>query len=141
MTTINSNPTPVGRKFKVLVVPSDKTGVGYFRSTKPHIRLQEMYPEDFHIDIDYQPDLKSDDFLKQYDLIHYHRTIGPYEEVRNLLERTDKLGIVTIMDLDDYWEPGAHHPSHSFIKSKGIDKLILDNIIRKKCYDNYRTFC
>jgi glycosyltransferase involved in cell wall biosynthesis len=87
-----------------------------------------MYPEDFHVDIDYQPNLNDESFLKQYDLIHYHRTLGPYEEVRNVLDRTDKLGIITIMDLDDYWEPGQHHPSHSLIKSKGIDKLISDNV-------------
>jgi glycosyltransferase involved in cell wall biosynthesis len=116
------------KKYKVLVVPSDRTGVGYYRSTKPHIRLQEMYSDLFHVDIDYQPNLKDDEFLKQYDVIHYHRTIGSYEEVRTLLERLDNLGIITVMDLDDYWEPGAHHPSHSLIKSKGIDKLILDNI-------------
>jgi hypothetical protein len=28
MTTIKTNSTPVSRKFRVLVVPSDKTGVG-----------------------------------------------------------------------------------------------------------------
>ena len=116
------------KKYKVLVVGSDRTGVGYFRSSKPHIRLQEMYPEQFHIDIDYQPNLDNDEFLKQYDIIHYHRTIGPYENVRNLLDRLDKLGVITIMDIDDYWDPGPHHPSYSLIKSKGIDKLIFDNI-------------
>jgi hypothetical protein len=25
------------------------------------------------------------------------------------------------MDIDDYWDPGPHHPSYSLIKSKGID--------------------
>jgi hypothetical protein len=35
------------RKIKVLVVPSDRTGVGYFRSTKPHIFLEEKYPDEF----------------------------------------------------------------------------------------------
>ena len=44
-----------------------------------------MYSDLFHVDIDYQPNLKDDEFLKQYDVIHYHRTIGPYEEVRTLL--------------------------------------------------------
>jgi glycosyltransferase involved in cell wall biosynthesis len=116
------------KKYKVLVVGSDRTGVGYFRSSKPHIRLQEMYPEEFHIDIDYQPNLDNDEFLKQYDIIHYHRTIGAYENVRNLLDRLDNLGVVSIMDIDDYWDPGPHHPSYSLIKSKGIDKLILENI-------------
>ena len=39
-------------KIKVLVVPSDRTGVSYFRSTIPHIKLEEYFPNDFHIDID-----------------------------------------------------------------------------------------
>jgi glycosyltransferase involved in cell wall biosynthesis len=115
-------------KIKVLVVPSDRTGVGYFRSTKPHISLEEMYPDEFHIDIEYEPQLDNDNWLKQYDIIHYHRTLGAYENLPNLLERLDKLGIVTIMDLDDYWAPGAHHPAYLLIKNSGLDKLILNNI-------------
>ena len=31
-------------KIKVLVVPSDRTGVGKFRSVDPHIFLQKQYP-------------------------------------------------------------------------------------------------
>ena len=115
-------------KYKILVVPSDKTGVGYYRSTKPHIHLQEMYPDLFHVDIDYQPNLDDDNFIKQYDFIHYHRTLGNYETLNELLTRIENLGVVTIMDIDDYWDPGPHHPSHSLIKGKGIDKLILNNI-------------
>ena len=38
-------------KIKVLVVPSDRTGVGKFRSVDPHIFLQNLYGEDFHVDI------------------------------------------------------------------------------------------
>ena len=34
-------------KIKILVVPSDRTGVSYFRSTIPHIKLEEYYPNDF----------------------------------------------------------------------------------------------
>ena len=34
-------------KIKILVVPSDRTGVSYFRSTIPHIKLQEYYPDEF----------------------------------------------------------------------------------------------
>lgn len=116
------------KKSKILVVPSDRTGVGYYRSTKPHIHLQEMYSDIFHVDIDYNPNLDDVDYLKQYDLIHYHRAIGDYTKTKETLEKLDNLGIVTVMDLDDYWEPGPHHPSYSLIKSKGIDKMILNNI-------------
>ena len=34
-------------KINVLVVPSDRTGVGKFRSVDPHIFLQNLYPQDF----------------------------------------------------------------------------------------------
>lgn len=116
------------KKLKVLVVPSDRTGVGYFRSTKPHIALEERYPDEFHVDIEYEPDLNNDNFLKQYDIVHYHRTLGPYEQMDALLKKFDDLGIVTIMDLDDYWSPGQHHPAYLLIKNSGLDKLILGNI-------------
>ncbi len=115
-------------KIKILVIPSDRTGVSYFRSTKPHISLEENYPDEFTIDIDYEPQLDNDEWLKQYDIIHYHRTIGPYELVEELLGRLDKLGIVSIMDLDDYWSPGPHHPAYVLIKNSGLDKLIHKNI-------------
>lgn len=124
------------KKIKVLVVPSDRTGVSYFRSTNPHIALENNYPDEFHIDVDYEPNLNDDEFLKQYDIIHYHRTLGQYDQMPLLLEKIKKLGIVTIMDLDDYWSPGIHHPGYFIIKNNGLDKMILDNI---KCAENVTT--
>ncbi len=115
-------------KIKVLVVPSDRTGVSYFRSTKPHIALEEKYPDEFHVDVEYEPQLDNDEWLKQYDIIHYHRTLGPYENMDKLLKKLDDLGIITIMDLDDHWSPGPHHPAYLLIKNSGLDKLILSNL-------------
>lgn len=116
------------QKIKVLVVPSDRTGVGFFRSTKPHIVLEEQYPDEFHIDIDYQPQLDNEKWLMKYDIIHYHRTLGPFEKLKETLDRIHKLGIVTVMDLDDYWSPGKHHPAYLLIKQAEMDKKILNNI-------------
>lgn len=116
------------KKLKVLVVPSDRTGVSYFRSTNPHIALENKYPNEFHIDVDYEPQLNNDEWLKQYDIIHYHRTLGKYEQMGELLEKLDSLGIVTIMDLDDYWSPGQHHPAYHLIKSANLDGKILNNL-------------
>ena len=124
------------KKLKVLVVPSDRTGVSYFRSTNPHIALENNYPEEFSVDIDYEPQLNNDNWLKQYDIIHYHRTLGSYEQMPQLLQHLDNLGIITIMDLDDHWAPGPHHPAYHIIKSAGLDKKILDNI---KCARNITT--
>jgi glycosyltransferase involved in cell wall biosynthesis len=116
------------KKIKVLVVPSDRTGVSYYRSTNPHLNLETQYPELFHVDIDYEPQLNDDAWLKQYDIIHYHRTIGPYEQMPALLEKLDSLGIVTIMDLDDHWSPGPHHPAYRIIKNLKLDEKILANL-------------
>ena len=116
------------KKIKVLVVPSDRTGVSSFRSSKPHIALEDKYSDLFHIDIEYEPQLNNDEWLKQYDIIHYHRTLGDYAQLPDLLTRLDNLGIVTIMDLDDYWSPGPHHPAYLLIKNSGLDKMILNNI-------------
>jgi len=115
-------------KIKVLVVPSDRTGVSFFRSTKPHLYLEQMFPEEFHVDIDYSPQLDNDEWLKQYDVVHYHRTLGPYEKMGQLVERLDNLGIVSVMDLDDYWAPGTHHPAHLIIKNNELDKKIVSNL-------------
>ena len=116
------------KKIKVLVVPSDRTGVSYYRSTNPHIALENNYPNEFHVDVDYEPQLNNDEWLKQYDIIHYHRTLGSYDQMQALLEKLKSFGIVTIMDLDDYWSPGTHHPAYFLIKSANLDKMILNNI-------------
>ena len=123
-------------KIKILVVPSDRTGVGSFRSINPHIMLEDMYPDEFHVDIDYEAKWDDDEWLKQYDIIHYHRTFGPYEQMENTINRLKKLGIISIMDLDDYWAPGKHHPAYLIIKNNELDKKILNNI---RCADNVTT--
>jgi glycosyltransferase involved in cell wall biosynthesis len=38
------------------------------------------------------------------------------------------LGIVVIMDLDDYWSPGQHHPAYHIIKKHELDKKIVSNL-------------
>lgn len=116
------------KKIKVLVVPSDRTGVGYYRSTNPHLALENNYPDEFHIDVDYEPDLNNVEFLKQYDIVHYHRTLGQYEQMPQLVNYFKELGIISIMDLDDHWAPGPHHPAYHLIKNAKLDEKILDNL-------------
>ena len=51
-------------KINLLVIPSDKSGVGKFRSVDPHVKLQNMFPNDFHVDIEYDVDLNNLEFWK-----------------------------------------------------------------------------
>jgi len=118
----------MSKKIKILVVPSDRTGVSFFRSTKPHLHLEKLYPDEFHVDIEYEPNLDDDEWLKQYDLIHYHRTLTDYDKMDLLIEKLKRLGIPSVMDLDDYWRPGREHPAYHMIKANNLDSKIVNNL-------------
>ncbi len=116
-------------KINVLVLPSDKTGVGKFRSVDPHIVLQRLYPDDFHVDIMYEFNANDINFWKKYQIVHFHRSIGhDYDQAVNLIKGLKSLGIVTIMDLDDYWLPTKEHPIHSLIVQNKIHEKIVNNL-------------
>jgi glycosyltransferase involved in cell wall biosynthesis len=116
-------------KINVLVAPSDRSGVGKFRSTDPHIMLQNLYPDDFHVDIDYEPKINDINYWKKYQIVHAHRSIGNnYDAAPSIIRELKKLGIIVIIDIDDYWLPTKEHPIHQLIVKEGIDKKIIANL-------------
>jgi len=116
-------------KIKILVIPSDRTGVGFFRSVDPHVMIQNLYPNDFHIDIDYEPNIQDANFLKQYQIVHIHRNIGSsYEGNDQLIKWISSLGITTVVDIDDFWLPGKEHPIHHIIVENKINQRIVANL-------------
>ena len=117
------------RKIKVLVLPSDRTGVGKFRSVDPHVMLQNNHSDEFHIDIDYEPKLNDINYWKQYDIVHFHRSIGQdYDQAPTMIQNLNNLGIVTIMDLDDYWLPTKEHPVHQLVIQNKLHEKIMNNL-------------
>jgi glycosyltransferase involved in cell wall biosynthesis len=116
-------------KINVLVLPSDKTGVGKFRSIDPHVFLQNLYPDDFHVDIDYEPQINNIEYWRKYQIVHAHRTVGQdYNMAPQLIEWLKSIGIIIIVDLDDYWLPTVEHPIHSIIVQHKIDEKIKNNL-------------
>lgn len=116
-------------KIKVLVLPSDRTGVGKFRSVEPHIFLQSKHPEDFHVDIDYEPQVNDINYWKKYDMVCFHRAIGrDYDMSVQIIGMLKQLGIVTVMDLDDYWLPTKDHPAHNLVLQNKLHEKILNNL-------------
>ena len=116
-------------KINVLVLPSDKTGVGKFRSIDPHVMLQNNHSDEFHVDIDYEPKVNDYNYWKQYDIVHFHRTIGhEYDNSVNVIKSLNSLGIVTIMYLDDYWLPTKEHPVHQLVIQNNLHKKIIENL-------------
>jgi glycosyltransferase involved in cell wall biosynthesis len=91
--------------------------------------IQNLYPNEFHVDIDYQPKINDDNFWKKYQIIHFHRNIGTnYENCPNLIKKLRSMGIVVVMDIDDYWSPGREHPIYSIIIQHQLHKKILANM-------------
>lgn len=116
-------------KIKVLCVPSDRTGVGKFRSLDPHVALQNLYGDDFHVDIIYDPPYGDLDYWKNYDIVTFHRSIGPdFDQSLRLIKTLRALGVKTVCDIDDYWMPGKEHPIHDIIKFHKINEKILAQI-------------
>ena len=118
-------------KINVLVLPSDQSGVGKYRSVDPHVKLQNMYPDEFHIDIDYQPNVDDINYFKKYQIVHFHRSIGQdYEKSLSLINKLKSEGIIVVGDIDDYWLPTKEHP---------IQQLILQNKIHEKIFQNLKA--
>ena len=115
-------------KIKVLVLPSDKSGVGKFRSVDPHVKLQNLYPDDFHVDIDYEPRINDFNFWKQYQLVHFHRSFGNIDHCPQMIKTLQSIGIIVVADIDDYWLPTKEHPIHQLIVENKMNQKIVDNL-------------
>jgi glycosyltransferase involved in cell wall biosynthesis len=116
-------------KIKVLVIPSDGTGVGRFRSITPHTHLQSKYGDDFHVDIEFNPNLSDLNFFKNYQIVHFHRSLGQDMDLSiQVIPILNAMGIITIADIDDYWLPGKEHPLHQLIVQEKIHEKIVNNL-------------
>jgi glycosyltransferase involved in cell wall biosynthesis len=91
--------------------------------------LQNMYPDEFHVDIDYEPNIRDINYWKKYQIVHVHRNIGQtYEETPKLIEWLKLNGIIVIVDIDDYWLPTKEHPIHQLIIQNKVHQKIMDNL-------------
>jgi hypothetical protein len=115
-------------KINVLVLPSDTSGVGKFRSVDPHIKLQNLYPNDFHVDIDYQPKINDLNYWKNYQIVHFHRNFGDLEQCPQIIKQLRSMGIIVIGDIDDYWFPTKEHPIHELIRQQNMHTKIVNNL-------------
>lgn len=117
-------------KKKILVVPSDNIGgVGFYRSTQPHIKLAELFPDEFDVTIDMNPNFKDHEALSKYDLIHIHKALfRDMESFEGFMKFAKENNIATVMDIDDNWNLGMHHPQAASQKIYKLDKVITHNL-------------
>ena len=112
----------------MLVIPSDRTGVGKFRSVAPHVYIQEHYGDEFDVDIVYEmPNGDLESFLKQYDLIHIHKQLDKECRVMDMIKF---LGIPVIIDIDDHFKLGEDHPMSLTAKKERWHEPIINHLKR-----------
>ena len=110
----------------MLVIPSDKTGCGWYRSLNPHQYIAEHYADEFDVDIVYQmPNGNLEEFLKQYDLIHIHKQL---DKEGRIMEMIKFLGIPVIIDVDDNFKLGDDHPMSLTAKKERWHEPIIKHL-------------
>ena len=118
------------KKIKVLVVPSDTYGVGLYRSRRPHEKLQELYGDEFEVEINMQPNWMDFPSFEKYDIIHFHKGLFTDEGQKifhDALRYFKAHNITTVMDIDDNWDVGQFHPLYLSNKAIKAPEKITTN--------------
>jgi len=116
------------KKIKILMVPSDSQGVGHFRSIWPAQALSKYFNDEFVVEINLGPNVDNLAYLKQFDIIHFHRHLGPYEMMESVFAELKAAGVTLIMDIDDFWEPPTTHPLYEIVKTEKLTEKIINTI-------------
>ena len=118
----------MSKKIKMLVIPSDTTGVGKFRSVDPHVYIAEHYSDEFDVDIVYNmPNGDLESFFKQYDLVHIHKQL---DKQCRIIDMIKFLGIPVIIDIDDHFKLGNDHPLSLSAKREKWHEPIVNHLKR-----------
>ena len=119
-------------KIKILFHNIDGSGVNFFRSLGPATELERNHSDEFYVEINPQIDFNDPntiDYLKSFDIIHYHRQL--LNDTREMLKLSKELrqsGTILIADIDDYWELHKDHPFYHMNKEKKMHIPILENL-------------
>lgn len=127
---------------KILLVNNSKFGgVEYYRAIQPNNVLSRLHPEyEFHSINVIHPtdDIKAtineqeieinDEWLKQFNLVHFIRQIGFQGWTEGIKKRLDRLGIPFGLDLDDYWHLPDNHQIAAEYKHFGVTETIIESI-------------
>lgn len=120
-------------KIKLLIVPSDSMGVGHFRSIWPAQSISKYHSDEFDVEINLQPNVDNIEYLKQFDIIHFHRHFGPHERMDEVFSKLRAEGVILIMDIDDFWMPAVTHPLFEVVKKEGLTEKIKE-VVKKADY-------
>jgi glycosyltransferase involved in cell wall biosynthesis len=110
------------------MVPSDSHGVGHWRNIWPAQSLEKHYGDEFELEINIGPNVENMAYLKQFDIIHFHRNLGPAETQEKVFAELRAAGVTLVMDIDDYWAPSSTHPLYEVVKNEKLTEKILGTL-------------
>lgn len=116
-------------KIKVLCIPTDKFGIGYFRGLNPHVNLHKLYGDDFDVTIEYDTSSKDLSYFKEFDIVQFSKNIGKsYDSHNQIQQYLKENNIKTVLDIDDFWDLGSFHPMSRMYREYKHKERIIANI-------------
>ena len=115
------------RQIRMLVIPNDRWGCGFFRCLQPHQFIQEHYPEFFEIEIRYNlpSDIPLDKFFKRFDVVHIHKQLDNEGNTARLIK---ECGCKLVVDIDDHWTLGPDHPMGEQARREGWHIPVINHL-------------
>ncbi|MFW5847911.1 MAG: glycosyltransferase [bacterium] len=111
-------------KIKVLFTSTDRAGVHYWRILNPALQLNTSHNDKFHVEINQEVDPNDMEYLKQFQIIQFHRGFGNLDTLKVL----KKEGVKLVMDIDDYWELDKTHPYYVIAQRENLAEYVINNI-------------
>lgn len=118
----------MSKKIKILLANRDRAGVWYYRTYTPSLQLQYDHNDKFDITIDQNPNWDDFEYLKQFDIIHFHKEISPHPTPITLIKDLQKEGVIMVGDIDDNPFLHEHHPVYFQHKASKGHLRVMENL-------------
>lgn len=108
---------------KVLLITSPRlTGLNYHRQIVPFTNLDNVDAMAFPLwNFEW-----TDDYLKEFQMVSFLRTIDLDGKTQEILDRCHKLGIKVHFDIDDYWVLPVNHSLYENFKKQNVSKQVIE---------------
>lgn len=120
------------KRIRILFFNLDQAGVNYFRTLTPAMELERNHSDEFYVEINNQVDFNSSDgldYLKSFDIIHYHRQLVPdLKQMQLIAKELKDAGTKLIVDIDDYWHLHKKHPFYGLSVERKMHVPIIENL-------------
>lgn len=118
-------------RIKILFHNKGGGGVNYYRTLTPATELDREHNNLFDVEINQHIDFKDDymDYLKKFDIIHYHKDLHPnISEMIKISRELKENNTILIIDIDDYWRLPKEHPLHHWHEENKTHLNTIENL-------------